>query len=366
MHLKNAFSALVLAAAGIVACSSGTPSASGASGGSLPAGGEDETARDGGASDPSSPQEGAGKCANDCGPNQVCSDGACVDLPKTCPCPVESYCDLATNSCKVGCTKHEECSKGRFCDVAARICKDGCRSADDCAKPENGVAACNEGTCSVTCDAKFHACGDACKSDRDTTACGASCTVCPTPANATVSCYKDACEIDCNTGSHKCGAACALDTAPETCGSSCTPCPTVTHGKPTCDGTKCGIQCDAGFALNGATCVEDCATTGCGNFEWCDPVSRLCKAGCEHHSECASTKFCKLSTHTCEDTTSNNGGCGVGFRSIGTCSDGRQMCVNASLPTGTTFKFSTACPAGSTARGSTYCSGPTYVCVPDN
>src|SRR5262245_21614681 len=34
-----------------------------------------------------------------CSSNQLCVNGTCMNLPSQCPCPVESYCDLASNKC---------------------------------------------------------------------------------------------------------------------------------------------------------------------------------------------------------------------------------------------------------------------------
>src|SRR5262245_16579827 len=44
-----------------------------------------------------------------CSANQVCVNGVCTDLPNQCPCPLESYCDLATSMCRPGCLADEQC-----------------------------------------------------------------------------------------------------------------------------------------------------------------------------------------------------------------------------------------------------------------
>ena len=178
MRLRNALAFVVLATAGVLACSGGadggtiagiTPTEGTSPPDDASSGGPGARTDGGGPGTP-----GPAKCEGGCGDGQVCSEGKCVDLPSTCPCPVESYCDLATNTCKAGCTSHDQCSKGRFCDTAKRTCKDGCRTAIDCAEPANGSVTCNAGTCVTSCDTKFHACGAACKSDTDPTACGAA------------------------------------------------------------------------------------------------------------------------------------------------------------------------------------------------
>ena len=69
---------------------------------------------------------------NACTADQVCIAGECTDVPDSCPCPLETYCDLATDTCVVGCTKDEECDAGRICDPVARECLPGCREDPDC------------------------------------------------------------------------------------------------------------------------------------------------------------------------------------------------------------------------------------------
>src|SRR3954469_22077241 len=49
-----------------------------------------------------------------CLPTQVCLSGSCVDVPSSCPCPKETYCDLAKGSCVVGCTGDDQCDTGRI------------------------------------------------------------------------------------------------------------------------------------------------------------------------------------------------------------------------------------------------------------
>lgn len=180
MYLRKAFPWLLLSVIGVlgvVACSGSPgdsslvpPIVSAQDGSTTPSGdGGPGPTRDG----------GPAECAQACGENQVCSGGACVDLPKSCPCPIESYCDLASGSCKVGCTKHEECNAGRFCELDARVCKSGCRSVNECTKPANAKASCDKGKCSSACDVSFHACGATCKADDDLNACGPTCLVCP-------------------------------------------------------------------------------------------------------------------------------------------------------------------------------------------
>lgn len=72
-------------------------------------------------------------CAPACSASEVCSGGNCVALPRTCPCPKESYCDLGENACKAGCLDDSHCSEGRIC--SARTCVAGCRDDSGCKQP---------------------------------------------------------------------------------------------------------------------------------------------------------------------------------------------------------------------------------------
>ncbi len=59
----------------------GSPGSSGSSGGSSGSSGR------------------SGACGS-CTSAQICVNQACQDLPSACPCPLESYCELATQTCK--------------------------------------------------------------------------------------------------------------------------------------------------------------------------------------------------------------------------------------------------------------------------
>jgi len=51
---------------------------------------------------------------------------------------MDSYCDLATNTCHLGCTDSSQCSGNRTCDTTSRTCKDVCTGA-----------ACNSQACPI-------------------------------------------------------------------------------------------------------------------------------------------------------------------------------------------------------------------------
>jgi hypothetical protein len=59
-----------------------------------------------------------GVCPGGCAANQLCSAGACVEIPDHCPCPSGAYCDLLTNSCKPGCFASSDCSPDQDCSDA--------------------------------------------------------------------------------------------------------------------------------------------------------------------------------------------------------------------------------------------------------
>ena len=340
----------------------------------------------------SSGDPASANCNDSCGNAQVCSDGACVDLPKSCPCPLEAYCDLTSNACKVGCTAPTGCNAGRYCDLGTRSCKDGCgidrdcpaglfcdlaqhqcargcRVDPDCKQPTHGTVSCERGACSTKCETKFHACSGDCKSDTDATACGASCTACPTRTHATAACTTGACKSTCDRGFHDCAGACAASSDVATCGTSCSPCPTPAHGTSTCDGSACGIACDPGYVRSGSTCVLPCESSPCSGVTYCDGTSHLCLDGCVHHSQCPSEQFCNVATHGCEISwtwgTETAPYCPTGYTLHSMCTAGGTMCTNVHLPASTTYAF--FCASGLQSRGhKTSACGTETICMPND
>jgi len=116
----------------------------GAPAGVLPTGGP-SSGTDGGAAP--SPNDGAPP-----------ADLADLAVPAGCPCPAESFCDLATNRCQPGCLAPDGCAAGRYCDLPTRQCKTGCVDDKSCAAGQ-------------VCD-ESHACVLGCRS------CGAAGDLC--------------------------------------------------------------------------------------------------------------------------------------------------------------------------------------------
>jgi hypothetical protein len=75
------------------------------------------------------------------------SGDAGIVLPETCPCPAGSFCDLATNSCRLGCLGDPDCKMGQYCDVTARACVAGCREDVEC----GAGSTCEDHQCVDTC-----------------------------------------------------------------------------------------------------------------------------------------------------------------------------------------------------------------------
>jgi len=221
------------------ACSSPSPGAStggGSDSGATSSGGSSGAASSGGSSSgATSGTTGSVSCPGGCPDGTVCEQGACTAIPASCPCPKETYCDLATNTCKVGCLADADCDAHRICDLDARTCSDGCRQDADCASGQ-------------ICDDTDLSCRAGC---RDDSAC---------PAGQV-----------CDQGSLVCRAGCRHDSdcasgqicgVVDTCVSGC-------HQDSQCPlGSRCG---------SGETCV-----TGCTNSENC-PLSTYCRSG-----QCAS------------------------------------------------------------------------------
>jgi hypothetical protein len=67
-----------------------------------------------------------------CGAGQVCDGTSCVALPAHCPCPLGSYCDLATSSCVKGCLGNDHCPSTERCDTSVFQCALACKEGDEC------------------------------------------------------------------------------------------------------------------------------------------------------------------------------------------------------------------------------------------
>lgn len=190
-------------------------------------------------------------CAS-CKADEVCVDGSCVVLPKTCPCPSESYCNLGTNMCVVGCLDDTNCAKGRICDSASRKCQDGCRSD----------GACGSGK---ICDANL--CRTGCRKDMD---CGAN--------------------QYCDSTKQVCMPGCKQDT-------EC-------MSRQICDNLRCrsGCRMDSG-CTSGQICESTMCKAGCRNDSGCMSgqicESLKCRAGCRNDMDCGMESVCKTSSLTC-------------------------------------------------------------------
>lgn len=210
-----------------------------------------------GGEDLSSTGGGPRNCTS-CTDGQVCVEGACVEVPKSCPCPKETYCDLAVSQCKVGCTNDNECSTGRICDDAARSCHTGCRKDE----------ACGSG---MICDNTL--CRAGCRKDGD---CGSG-NICDTAKKTCVKgCRKD---TDCTTAGQIC------DTMSNTCQKGCR------------KDTDCGsgMICDTAASM----CRTGCRTTAtCPNEQICDTAANKCVAGCDTDARCNTGRICDKSMCT--------------------------------------------------------------------
>lgn len=103
---------------------------------------------------------GLGGC--NCNDDEICVDNACQPLPSTCPCPMESYCDIAQNTCVRGCLDDAYCDTGRICGDN-RTCAEGCREDEQCTTPGN---ICEGELCQIGCrtDEQCTTAGQICES----------------------------------------------------------------------------------------------------------------------------------------------------------------------------------------------------------
>lgn len=205
---------------------------------------------------------------SDCGADQVCIQHACVDVPTMCPCPVETYCDLAESTCVIGCTKDAECDEGRICDANTRTCFDGCRDDAGCPTPGD---ICDAMTCRPGChvDADCATPGDIC----DATTCRPGC-------------YED----------EDCPLESLCDTVAKECYSGCNDVDDCGDGK-ICKAGQCQVGCldiswcEAGEVCKNDVCVAGCVDSDdCGDGEAC--LDNKCVSGCKVDDECPLGQYC--------------------------------------------------------------------------
>ncbi|MCB9558369.1 MAG: hypothetical protein H6707_19800 [Deltaproteobacteria bacterium] len=227
--------------------------------------------------------DAASRCSG-CRSDQTCSaEGKCVDLPKTCPCPKNAYCDLATNTCKSGCARDDSCDQGLYCDLADNACKPGCRGDAECTLPWTCVdhkCSCDGETDQQYCQSLPGECSTATWTDRcgqqRQSKCGCA---------GTSTCCSDSC-VDLKSNKNNCGA-CGVkiptdgvcDNGVPKCSGSLTNCASVClstlFDEKNCG--KCGrtcsatANCDQGNCVNvveektyvaGMTCDSICGKTG--------------------------------------------------------------------------------------------------------
>jgi hypothetical protein len=222
-------------------------------------------------------------CQPACADDEVCANGRCEKLPSSCPCPLESYCDLATNRCKKGCVEDAQCSQGKICLTDSRTCVAGCREDKQC----GGVGQiCDKLACTPGCRADGECgagnicdnltCRPGCRQDStcgaheicEQTSCRAGCRNDGGCQSGEI-CEKTTCRAGCRLS-----ASCAME---KRCDATTLTCVAGCEGDARCN---TGRICDAGQCRNG--CRSD---TGCALKSYCDLKKLVCAAGCDARDE---------------------------------------------------------------------------------
>ncbi|MBA3547833.1 MAG: hypothetical protein H0T76_15225 [Nannocystis sp.] len=225
-----------------------------------------------------------------CGDDQVCIAGACTAVPDQCPCPLETYCELVTSKCVIGCTKDAECDAGRICDPIKRECFPGCREDSECGAGEiceglTCIAGCrNDGDCGAMQICDGIVCRQGCQTDGE----------CPQGqvCDATV------CRVGCTSEADCPGAGEICDIAKKVCRAGCqvnADCPL----EQVCDpqalscvaGCDSNAKCGAGNICKGGQCTAGCADdSGCSKGQICE--ADKCVSGCNSQDGCDLGQYC--------------------------------------------------------------------------
>jgi hypothetical protein len=246
--------------------------------------------------------QGTGASGGSAGGGGSPGTGGAPVLPAQCPCPKESYCDLSTNHCVVGCTTDDQCNSGRIC-TPQRQCVAGCRQDTQCA------------TGQICPDATL-TCTTGCRLDSD---CTGSLHHCDTTTNTCVpGCASDTdCPLQqsCDTAQHICVAGCQLPTTgdpfapPVRCpvGTACTRNNDLVF--------SCTTGCYSAFS-GFVMCLSDATATYS-----CSDISNKCRRTCTTNANCPTDQVCsqgytKAATpirYCGPRCTTTNGVCATGF-----------------------------------------------------
>lgn len=200
-------------------------------------------------------------CADDGGCGIVCNadalmcNGACVrctppqNAAATCASDGGAACDF---QCAPG---YHRCGQGCVEDTSVYGC--GTNSCSPCEVPANGRATCSWQPLSgqpLTCGFSCNPGATVCQRDG-----GTGCTTCQVPPNGVVACDDPSCTFSCAAGFHRCGDGCVWNesSSPDRCGMSCSPCAAPDGGIATCEKMAepaCGFQCLGGLKCGGACC----------------------------------------------------------------------------------------------------------------
>ena len=194
--------------------------------------------------------EGYGGCGIACNADALRCNGACLH----CAPPANASAACAGDggaACDFQCNPgYHRCWQGCVADTSVYGC--GTSSCSACEVPANGQATCRGQplTCGFACDPGASVC------QRDG---GTGCTTCQVPANGLVACDDPTCTFSCVAGFHRCGNQCVWNgsSSLDSCGMSCGPCAAPNGGVATCYGMAepaCGFHCPGGLKCGGACC----------------------------------------------------------------------------------------------------------------
>jgi hypothetical protein len=293
-----------------------------------------------------------GNAGNGCEMDLGSSSANCATCGHACS-SVNGTPSCANGQCQIACNVgYADCDSNpaNGCEINLNTDEVHCGACLTVCNSTHGTPSCTAGSCSIGCDAGWANCdnnlANGCEIDLTSSTlhcgtCGAACST----ANGVAACSNSQCSITCNNNFANCnlnaadGCEVNLLTDPVHCGSCAGACNSM-HGTATCAAAICGITCSSGWDNCDGSITNGCETDLLNNSQNCGQCGKICSSSggtpnC-NNGTCGIACTAPLADcdnnagNGCETNTSNTvahcGGCG---HACGTANTTSTLCNNS-------------------------------------